>query len=565
MVGGDMPLNENMKSNHNMKKHALLVCSLLISVTLFAQKPTADSHRFRILFDDDGNSNCLFNCMWNRGPLAPWQVDSCVNIQAGTQVTSYAICAGGDYFNYRSKYGRVIGDDLNGTLKCGDDTAAYKSFHQAYLNHLNLEAAGSDVIRRSLTQAKKKGMETVLTLRMNDLHFNDLSMNCPIYFTEWWLNHPQFWTNDSTQGWHSAGALDFVHKEVRARKLDYVKEQLGKYGDVLDVYLLDYMRFFSYFKTGEGPGHVQEMTQMMREIRSVVDEESRKRNKKILLAVRIAPTLADNMRNGIDVREWLKESLLDFVCIGIHIVLDPNMPVAEFRRSLGKDLNVPLYPSCDVVTYTEFEDISEGMYRGFCSNMLSQGADGLELFNYYFQEYNCVYHGNVPPTNGGMTCRKHNPYMLNELGSLETLEGRNKIYWLSDGKTQYGLKPNTVLPLSLTADNSKNATIYVGDRMKKKRPEEVILFVRTKGDADMEITLNGRRQTKSVPSYTVLYDKNVKLGKAERQYAVTFPSEAVKHGDNVICFKASKGAQPFIIKRTELALKYGDVKKCGYF
>ena len=548
-----------------MRKNILFVGCLMLALTVSAATKSPDGRRFRMIFDDDGNSNCLFNCLWGRSPLEPWQVDSCVNIQANTQVTSYAICAGGDYFNYRSKYGRVIGDDLNGTLNCGEDTVAYRNFHLAYLNHLRLEAAGTDVLRESLTQARKKGMETILTLRMNDLHFNDLGLKYPIYFSEWWLDHPQYWTGDPTQGWHSAGALDFSNEEVRSRRLQYVQEQVEKYGDVLDVYLLDYMRFFCYFKTGEGAGHLDEMTQMMREIRKIVDDESLKRNKKILLAVRVAPTLADNFRNGIDIRGWLDENLVDFVCIGIHTVLDPAMPVAEFRRSLGKSLDVPLYPSYDDLAYAGFEPISEGMLRGFCSNMLSQGADGLELFNYYFQDYNCVYHGKVHTENGGMTRRIHDPGLLKEVGSLKTLEGRNKIYWLSDGKTQYGLKPNTVLPLNVPVGASKTVTINVGDRMRKKRPVEVILFVRTAADADMGITLNGIPLASFKPDYTVLYDKNVKLGRNERQYALTFPPKALKHGENVISFEVSGNTKSFTVKRIELALKYGDVEKCGYF
>lgn len=545
-------------------KKIILLFSFILSIAAAAQGQTADNPRFRLLFDDDGNSNCLFNCMWNRKLIEPWQVDSCVNIQAGTQVTSYGICAGGDFFNYRSKFGRVLGDDLNGTLNCGDDTLAFRNFHLAYLNHLQLEAVGSDVIRRSLTQAKKNGMETFLTLRMNDLHFTDPSMGS-LYLSEWWLQHPQYWTGDSSQGWHTAGALDFAHKEVRERKLGYIKEQVGRYGDILDIYLMDYMRFFCFFKSGDGANHVEEMTQMVRDTRKIIDKESKKRHKKILLAVRVAPTIEDNLRNGIDIRQWLKEGLLDFVCIGIHTVLDPNIPVSEFRRSLGDDLKVPLYPSSDVITYAESEPVSEGMMRGFCSTMLSQGADGIELFNYYFQDYNCVSNGVRHIENGGQTCRNPYPPMLNELGSLETLEGRNKIYWLSDGKTQFGIRPNTSLPLNLSAGTSKEARLFVGDKMETERPEEVILFIRTKGEAKMDITLNEVPLNEYVPSLTVLYDKNIKLGANEREYAVTFPQQALRHGDNVIRFHACENSGSFTVKRAEIALKYGDVTERGYF
>lgn len=58
---------------------------------------------------------------------------------ANSQVTTYMMCSGSDFFYVRSKYGHVMGDDLDGTLDCGCDTAQYNSFRKYYRNHLNLE------------------------------------------------------------------------------------------------------------------------------------------------------------------------------------------------------------------------------------------------------------------------------------------------------------------------------------------------------------------------------------------------------------------------------------------
>ena len=57
-----------------MKKHILFICFLLMALTMSAQKNAQGRHQFRLIYDDDGNSNCLFNCLWNRGPLEVWQV-----------------------------------------------------------------------------------------------------------------------------------------------------------------------------------------------------------------------------------------------------------------------------------------------------------------------------------------------------------------------------------------------------------------------------------------------------------------------------------------------------------
>ena len=66
---------------------------------------------------------------------------------------------GSDFFYVRSKYGHVMGDDLNGTLDCGCDTAQYNSFRKYYRNHPNLEKEGTDLVAYTLKRAKEKGME----------------------------------------------------------------------------------------------------------------------------------------------------------------------------------------------------------------------------------------------------------------------------------------------------------------------------------------------------------------------------------------------------------------------
>ena len=154
--------------------------------------------------------------------------------------------------------------------------------------------------------------------------------------------------------------------------------------------------------------------------------------------------------------------------------------------------------------------------------------------------------------------------MYKELVSGEKLEGRNKIYWLSNGNSEYGLTPDTVLPLSVAPGGEGDASIFIGDKMKESKPEEVILFFRTDADIPVAASLNGVPSIKEEPSYPELYDRMTGLEEGQRQRAYVFPADAVQHGDNVLKFKSS-GSAPVKILRTELALKYGPVEECGYF
>ena len=541
-----------------------IVCAQAFLACTHTQQKLSESTRTHRLIHNNDGSDLLGNRWFKQRPLTLADLDSCVDMVANSQVTTYMMCSGSDFFYVRSQYGHVMGDDLNGTLDCGCDTAQYRSFHQYYLNHLNLEREGTDLIRHTLTRAKEKGMESFITYRMNDLHFNDTTTHCPIWYTEFWIQHPEYWLNDTTQGYNSGGAFDFAIQEVRDRKLAIISEQLENYADIIDGYDLDFMRFIVYFQSGTGPQNAPLMTQLVKDIRKKVDEVSAKQGRKILLSARVAPTVEQNLMKGLDIREWLRLGLLDFISTGVHWRGDPAMPVAKFRKELGDDLNIPFYSSIDDGGYRPREFWSHGMHRGMCSHILSQGADGIYLFNYYFGTLNSEYDGKLHLEEGGQVCRVMMPELLQELGSLETLKGRNKIYALSDGVVQYGIQPDSPLPLKVGQGEQKEATIYIGDNVEEEYPEEAILFFRTDHPTNCKVTLNGQSVTQVMPSYTRLYDRERGLQGTEKEYAFILPAHSLKHGYNPIRFSSEEDSS-FTVKRVEIALKYGDVTTHGYF
>ncbi len=550
-----------------MKSLIINYLSILFCVQVFFActpdvKKTSE-RTFRIIHNNDG-SDLLGNRWFKYRPLTLADLDSSVDMVANSQVTTYMMCSGSDFFYTRSKYGHVMGDDLNGTLDCGCDTAQYNSFRQYYLNHLALEKEGTDIIDHTLRRAKAKGMETFITYRMNDLHFNDTTTHCPILYTDFWIQHPEYWLNDTTQGYNSAGALDFTIKEVRDRKLAIITEQLENYSDIIDGYDLDFMRFIVYFKSGTGPQNAPLMTQLVKDIRQKVDKTSIKQGRKILLSARVAPTVEQNMMKGLDIREWLRLGLLDFISTGVHWRGDPAMPVAQFRKELGEDLNIPFYSSIDDGGYRPREPWSHGMHRGMCSHILSQGADGIYLFNYYFGAFNTEHDGKLYLEDGDQVCRVMMPELLQELGSLETLKGRNKIYMLSNVGNEYKINHNSPLPLKIKNGEQKDVDIYIGDAVEEGYPEEVILFIRTSHPITCKLTVNGKTVEKEMPTYVHLYDKERGLEGKEKDYAFILPEKVLKQGYNRIGFQSEKD-KIFTVKRVEIALKYGDVKTHGYF
>jgi len=536
--------------------YILISLFLFGSFYIFAERGNS---KYRLIHNNDG-SDILGNRWFGQRLLTVDDVNKYVDLVANSQVTTYMICSGSDFLYYRSKFGRVFGDDLNGTLNCGNDTVTYKNFKKNYANHLNLERQGTDLIRATLTRAKEKGMEAVITYRMNDLHFADTTTHCPIYYSTFWMNHPEYWLKDTTQGWNSGGALNFAIKEVRDHKLSIISEQLDKY-EMIDGFDLDFMRFIVYFLPGTGEENAPLITQLVKDIRGKMDEVSAKRGKKLTLSVRVPPTLDACIKKGLDVREWIRLGLIDYVSIGVHWLGDPSMPVAEFKKELGYT-TIPVYASVDDGGYKPRETYSHGMLRGMASYALSQGADGLYLFNFYFSEY-LLGNKDLQLSPGGKVSRIREPSLLQEIGKQETLESRNKIYSLSDGTQQYGIKPVTPLPLIVTMKKSSVAPIYIGDNISVNKPLEVILFIRTNKGIPFRIMVNGVEIRKEVQEYTALYDRNRGLLSEEKEYAFIVPLSSIKKGYNDIEFKSITDS--FKVKRVELALNYGDEKTHGYF
>ena len=545
-------------TNCDSIKKLLTALFFLIGITSWAINPNP---KFRLIHNNDG-TDALGNLWFHKRPLCVADINSYVDMVANSQVTTYMMCSGSDFFYYRSKYGRLFCDDLNGTLTCGNDTAAYRNFKRYYLNYLNLEKEGTDLIAASLNRAKKNGMEAFITYRMNDLHFNDTTTHCPIVYSDFWHQHPEYWLNDATPGWNALRALDFAHREVRERKLAIVAEQLDKY-EMIDGFDLDFMRFIVYFKLGEGRKKAPLMTQLVKDIRAKVDEVSARRGKKILLSVRVPPTIEACLNKGLDIQEWIRLGLVDFVSIGVHWLGDPSLPVAKFRKDLGPVV-VPVYASIDDGGYRPRETFSHGMFRGMASHILSQGADGIYLFNQYYSQYNSEYNGQLHLEKGNQVCRVMAPQLLQELGSLETLRNRNKIYCLCDSSGQYGINPVSPLPLKVETGKASIANIYVGDDPKKTVPKEVILFFRLDKSPEFDLFINGTKISTEKSDYVQLYDRTRGLQKTEQEYAFVVPVKCLKQGYNVVSFNG-KDVKPFRVKRLEIALKYGDVKTNGYF
>lgn len=506
----------------------------------------------RLIFNCDG-TDLLGNFLFGGRPLSVADVRAYVDAYVGTQVTTFMMCSGAHNLYYRSAYTPVIGEPRDGQP---EDKAYREGTGRYYEGFRDVEREGADVIATVLERARERKMETFITYRMNDLHFNSPDES-PSAQCNFWRDHPEYWTNEDV-GWHSSGAFDFANPEVRRFKLDIISEQIDKYGHLLDGFDLDFMRFIVYFKQAEGEKNAPLMTGLVKAVKAKMDEASAQHGRKILLSVRVPADVAFCLSKGLDVREWIRLGLVDFVTIGVHWCGKPDMPVEKFRNDLGAP-GLPLYATIDDGGYGPREVYTQGQRRGMASHIYAQGGNGIYLFNYFLGG---GYDGDTGA--GSVVSRAIRVPLLHELGSPETLRKRNKIFSLDDGASAaYGYKPDTPLPLTVSAEKPSAATVYVGDPVNEDAPAEAVLFVRTNRPDSLVVRVNETGITRQKPEYVVLFDRGNNLSNDETVYAWTIPVSALRQGVNSVSFHTGGGA--LTVKRVEIALKYGDVEKNGYF
>jgi hypothetical protein len=548
------------------------VCCLIILAGLFFYTGCHQeklSFKERLIFVSDLDHPTM-NDKFGGRPLTVADVDAFVDDYANTQVTTYMASASDGVILpvYRSKYARLVGDDDNGRLDCGTDTASYNSQRREYRNILNLEKEGTDVVEAQLKRAKEKGLEAFITFRMNDLHVSDTALHCPLFYGEFWLNHPEYWLNEDC-GWHSRGALDFAHREVRELVLNVIFEQLEKYGAVLDGFDLDFLRFPVFFKNGEGFRNAHLMTGLLNAVKNKIEETGTKHRKKILLSVRVPADVAFCLSEGLDVKEWLQLGLLDFLTAGNFLVENPDVPVFKFIRDLGTH-QIPVYVSIDSGGYDTHELHSHGMKRGIVSHIYAQGGNGIYLFNYFLHYPSYIEEGSRMTGQWEQlqckqeVCRRKTRELLMELGSMETLKARNKLFALDDGSSAryYRYRRDNPLPLHVSSVR-QSVTLYVGDNPQKEVPEKILLFLRTDRPAEFELKVNDMKAEQAGREHVTQYEADINLKKGESVQVFTVPTYAVIQGDNLITIQSF--ADDFRVIRLEMALRYGEVETHGYF
>ena len=390
----------------------------------------------------------------------------------GSQVDSnwYASCMAGLTFSHHTKLGGFYGKELPQEL---------------------VDRYGRDTLQVQLDFSRENGMEAVWALRMNDVHdaFPMGSRRWHYGLARFKVEHPECmigkegdWERfanevDDTdkRGWTK---LDFAMPIVRDHIFSIIREVAQNYD--VDAIGMEFFKYYPFFRESrEGKPveaeHVEIMTDLLRQIRKVADEEGDKRGRPILLAAHTPPTLAHSRFVGLDLETWLSEELIDQLMPGglrESVFCDSHADMIEF----GHRHEVPVYPCLPWAFWDRwvYLDLAQGKHRSFDSyietlyggqpdrlgkpsyilefnrwegtfaawrgaamNLFNDGADGLYIFN---------------PALG-------RPEWWREIGDPATMAGKDKLF----GVDRFPGESGNVEQVELTQGRPVRMSFLVGE------------------------------------------------------------------------------------------------------
>ena len=405
--------------------------------TLKAARRTAAHRQRRVIYNNDGDD------IWAAGAdTAERFLASRHTPLVGTHVDSIHYCTtqSFNFFTHQTKVAEVF---------------LSKGGQFANNNLAEFLKQDTDGLRMSNEFARQHGMESIWTLRMNDIH----DAWTPQFRPQWKQDDPTriMSTLDASQDFRDRRRLwslvDFEHPDVEPRLLEIITEVLTNYD--VDGIELDFLRAPFYFRsTYEGraasDAQIQVLTQLLRAVRQVVLRQSHRLRRPLLLTVRVPSTAALGRKIGIDVVAWLREQLVDVLALGGgYITFD--VPVKQLI-DLAHQHDVPVYPclSQSGLMYRPPRGKSTKQppeaWFGAAARLWQDGADGIYTFNLF-------------PGPGNESDRDYARRVLGRIGSREQLAKSAVMYAISDAgwwmPAHYWAKDatdfSTALPLPLQA------------------------------------------------------------------------------------------------------------------
>ncbi|MEZ6048294.1 MAG: family 10 glycosylhydrolase [Planctomycetaceae bacterium] len=357
----------------------LILPAIVVSSVVAQDKAEPDeltTRTRRVLYNFDGDS-CLSTKANSKGPV-PVDVDDVKQLieevaYDGSRVDTILVCINAQVMYYPTQVGT-----MRGTLSTPEERAKWSEGEkQRFQNLKAFFDAGVDPYAVMLAEAKSRGLEALLTFRMNDDHGNDFLT------TQFLADHPDW--RLGTQQYQGKGAMDFAQDEVRDYTFRLIEEAVRRYD--CDGIELDFNRFPRFFKEGSVDEHVAKMNSLVERVRNMLDEVGNERDRRLVLAVRVPsnfgrtpPTPETAKQLGCDVPAWVKEGWVDFVAVSEFLFERGDLPIDEWQQAIT---TVPVYGGIECTKGGGAKNLTADEYREAATHLINSGSDGVYLFNFF--------------------------------------------------------------------------------------------------------------------------------------------------------------------------------------
>ena len=382
-----------------------IVCScifavLLAATTVPAAEPAAEhAKKRRILYNSDGCSIFMFK----KGVYKPtaMTIDDLRNVVAevafpGSQVDTFLMCVNAQVTFWPSKAGTMIGSRHHGA-----ERKNWPAEHQQWIASLEeFEAQGIDPYAEMLLEAKRRGREALITIRMNDAHQGD---ETSFLRAQFWVDHPDLRLREN--------GLDFAHQEVRDYMFGIIREAGERYD--CDGLEMDFNRFPYYFRRQDTTSDsVALINGLVERVRRMADELGRRRGKRLIVAARVPSGYEDCLKMGCDPVTWAKRGWIDFLSVAEMLLVRYDLPIKPWKERIT---SIPVYGSIEPTTGPDISQyLSAADFRRAARHLWKDGADGMYLFNFImYREHGAA--SREPPFE-----------VLSQIGDPATLERADK-------------------------------------------------------------------------------------------------------------------------------------------
>jgi len=280
-------------------------------------------------------------------------------------------------------------------------------------------ADGFDIVKYFVENTRKRGLEVFWNFRVSGLDGFGSAASIPLDKVELVKAAHPGWL---LKTWWPFGIWNYAMPEVRQFQADIIFELAENYD--WDGFQIDFARHLPILPVGkqwELRGHV---TDFMRKVRTGLNTIGRRKGKTIQVCARINRAPAGARIDGLDIKAWVDEGLVDMLTIGSRSF---EVDLQGWRDFLKSDIK--LFPCIDACHYTDgYREAPLEILRGVADRFWHEGADRLVLFNWLeispesIKKLNITYNGKAVPNS---SC---NFTAITEIGDRSTLKGKDKTF-----------------------------------------------------------------------------------------------------------------------------------------